>query len=118
MEEQQSEKAYGEGFRVGVSRLLEEVEKLGFVPKDMRAKLTTNAAKLCLVEAIAEKQADEIKERALKEWKTQAPELKATAERVSAALKRLFPNVAADSAASEASESPPKNQADDSTPEA
>ncbi len=100
MEAQQDERTesrpYGEGFRQGVSRVLEELEKLTFIPKNVHERLTANAAKLCLAEAIAEKQAEELKQRAIKEWRSQAPELKQSAERIAreaaVALKRLFPN--------------------------
>jgi F0F1-type ATP synthase membrane subunit b/b' len=84
--EAQQNKTYGEGFRHGVTRVLEELDKLSFLKKDMREALTTHAAKLCLAEAMMERQADELKERAIKEWQQQAPEIKATAERLKAEL--------------------------------
>jgi len=70
MEAQQEQAAqnYGEGFRKGVTRLLDEVQKLDFLSSEAKASLTNNAAKLCLAEALAEQKATELAKKAKGEW--------------------------------------------------
>jgi hypothetical protein len=80
--ETQREQAPGETFRRGVSRALEALDKLSFIPKDLKETITSNAAKLCLAEAIAEQKASELSQRAVKEWEAQAPQIKASLERL------------------------------------
>lgn len=79
--EAQQDKAYGEGFRQGVTRLLDEVAKLGVLSSEVQDKITANAAKLCMAEAIAEQKATEMADRAKAEWLKQQPQLQASLER-------------------------------------
>lgn len=51
--------AYGEAFRAGVSKALEELNKLSFVPPNVRERLADEASKLCLAEALLEHKAHE-----------------------------------------------------------
>lgn len=59
---------YGETFRKGVTRLLEEINKLEFVTPTVKDKITNGAAKLCLAEALAEQKAEEFAKVAKTEW--------------------------------------------------
>lgn len=61
---------YGETFRKGVTRVLDEINKLDFVTPTVKDKITNGAAKLCLAEALAEQKAEALAKVAKNEWET------------------------------------------------
>ncbi|MCC6810388.1 MAG: hypothetical protein IT381_23355 [Deltaproteobacteria bacterium] len=101
-------KAYGETFRRGISRALERLDQVGFLSEDVKETLTSNAAKLCLAEAIAEQKAVELSERARKEWDAQAPQIIASIERLVSALKTPPPSPTATAEAADSPQTPPE----------
>jgi hypothetical protein len=76
----------GEAFRRSVSRALEALDQVRFLSPETRETLTSSAARLCLVEAVAEQKALALAERAKAEWEVQGPVLKASFERFVAEL--------------------------------
>jgi len=59
---------YGENFRKSVSSVLEEFNKLEFVPQPVKDKVGKTAAKICFAEAICEQKAVTLKHKAKTEW--------------------------------------------------
>lgn len=112
----------GETFRRGVSRALEALDKLTFLPPDVKETITSNAAKLCLAEAIAEQKALEVGKKALAEWEAQAPQIKAAAQRLVDEIFATAKNAAAkatkDASAEKAADSPQTPPSAETKPEA
>lgn len=84
--QQEATTVRGEAFRLGVTRMLEELDKLTFIPKEVRENLTQNAAKLCLAEAVAEQKAVELSQSIQQQVREQAPKVQASIERAAAEL--------------------------------
>jgi hypothetical protein len=115
---QARDQAPGETFRRGISRALEALDKLTFLPPDLKESITANAAKLCLAEALAEQKAQELGKEALSEWQAQAPQLKAQAQRF---IDELFPKTTQktpNASADKAADSPQTPPSADAKPEA